>query len=250
MTKVKTLEEIETVKRAAQISREAMQAALAKIKPGVTKKDLNDAAAKVILERGAKEGFKTVDNYGFATCITINDEVVHGIPNGDVLKEGDIVSIDLGAQLDGLHTDCSTTVGAGKIDKETQVFLDIGKRALKLSINEAHAGAHVGNISNTIQETVEGAGYSVIKELTGHGVGSRLHEEPMIPGIGKKNTGPVLKSGQTIAIEVIYAMGGGEIVYKNDDGWTISSVDKSLTGLFEETVLITDGEPIVLTGVN
>ncbi len=250
MTKVKTSEEIETVKQAAEISREAMQAALAKIKPGATKKDLNDAAAKVILERGAKEGFKTVDNYGFATCVTVNDEVVHGIPNADVLNEGDIVSIDLGAQLGGLHTDCSTTVGVGKIAPDAQKFLDVGKKALKLAIAEAQDGTHVGDISNAIQEVVEKAGYSVVKELTGHGIGTKLHEEPMIPGVGKRNSGPILKSGQTVAIEVIYAMGGDEIVYKNDDGWTISSADKSLTGLFEETILITNGEPIVLTGIN
>lgn len=250
MTKVKTEEEIEIVTKAASIARSAMAAAVAKIAPGVTKKDVNDAAAQVILSSGAKEGFKTVDGYKFATCITINDEVVHGIPNSQVIENGDIVSVDLGAQISGIHTDCSTTVAVGKVPAETVDFLNAGKKALRLAIGNAVDGMRVGDISNEIQQTIEKAGYSVIKELTGHGIGYKLHEEPLIPGFGRRESGPTLCNGQTIAIEVIYAMGGGDIVYKNNDGWTIASADGSLTGLFEETVLVTESQPIVLTAVN
>src|SRR3990167_421952 len=170
----------------------------------------------------------------------------HGIPSNRVLEEGDIIGIDIGALYKGFHSDLAITVPVGKITQETKKFLDVGRATLDEAINQAVVGNTIGDISATIQNRIEGSGYSIVKSLTGHGVGRALHEEPMVPGFGKKGTGPRLVENMVIAIEVIYTKGSGEVVLEKDN-WTISSKDRSIGGLFEQTIAISRNGPIVLT---
>ena len=217
--------------------------------PGITTLELNQKADTLMREKGATPSFLTVDDYKYAICATVNDEVVHGLPGNQKLKSGDIIGIDLGVLYQGLHTDTAVTVGVDKIDPETKKLLDVGEKALNAGIHEARAGKRVGHISSAIQEIVERHGYSVVRALVGHGVGKELHEDPQVPGFLSMNIKetPLLVDGMTIAIEVIYNKGNYDVMYKKEDGWTISTADGSLSGLFEHTVLITGGEPVVLT---
>ncbi len=249
MTKIKTPSEISIMKEAGMISKMAMEKAVSAIESGITKRELDAIAAKVILSQGGKLSFTTVDNYKYATCITLNDEIVHGIPDNTKLKDGDIVSIDLGTMINGLHTDCATSriVGADELDD----FLEAGKLALKEAIKVVRDGIRVGDISSVIQQILEkNNSYHVSRELTGHGIGGELHEDPAIPGYGPAGRGPILREGMTIAIETIYAKGTSLIKYVKNDGWTLATKDGSDSGLFEDTVLVGKSGPIVLTGVN
>lgn len=242
----KTTEEIIQMKKSGQIAAQALKKVLDHIKPGVKCSELDKIAEIEIKKMGAGSSFKTVDDYRYTICTTINEQVVHGIPNDRVLEEGDIIGIDIGALYKKYHSDLAITVAVGKISSETEKFLKIGKNTLIEAIKEAKVGNTIGDISETIQTKIEGSRYSIVKNLTGHGVGRELHEEPMIPGFGKKGTGPKLEENMTIAIEIIYTKGKGDVVIESDD-WTISSQDKSLGGLFEQTVAITKNGPIVLT---
>ncbi len=226
-----------------------MKKVLDNIKPGVSQLELEELAASQIQKSGAAPSFKTVPGYNWATCITVNDEVVHGIPKDYKLQEGDIVGIDLGVFWQGFHTDAAWTIQVGnKKDPRKEKFLQVGEKALNKAIGQAQVGNRVGNISASIQDTVEEAGFSVVRALVGHGVGRRLHEEPEVPGFITDNPSPTLKEGMTLAIEVIYAMGSPEVA-KSDDNWTIVTRDGSLAGLFEATVAITESGPIVLTAM-
>lgn len=222
-------------------------------RPGVTELELDALAEKLIREQGGEPGFKRVPGYHHATCVSTNDVVVHGIPTNYALKEGDIIGIDCGVYLDGFHTDMSETVivgGPQAVDKKIADFVDSGKKALELAIEQVKPGNHVGHVSKSIQMIVEGAGYSVVRELIGHGVGRELHEEPEVPGYlkGKIEKTPLLKEGMVIAVEVIYNMGKKEVEYAgNHDDWTIVTADGSLSGLFERSVAVTKNGYEVLT---
>lgn len=246
MVQVKSPEEIKLMKISGQIAASALKKVRSFVVPGVRSTDLDKIVANEIERLGAKPSFTTVEDYKWATCITINQEVVHGIPSTRELAEGDIVSIDTGAIYQGYHSDVATTVPVGEITQEVQKFLDVGKKALGKAIQEARIGNTIGDIGTTIQETIEGAGYSVVKSLTGHGIGRELHEEPPVPGFGKRGHGPKIKQGMTLAIEAIYAQKSGEVLL-GKDGWTISTKDGSLGGLFEKTLAVTQNGPIVLT---
>jgi len=252
MIHYKTEEEIEIMARCGKILAEVLFDVLTHVKPGVTELELDALADKLIKEKGGQAGFKLVEGYHHAICISTNEVVVHGIPTNNKLKEGDVVGIDCGVFLQGFHTDMAETVRVSKSSKldEIDVFLKTGKDALELAIQEAKIGNRVGNISKTIQDVVEKkGGYSIVRSLVGHGVGRSLHEEPEVPGFlsGKIENTPLLKEGMTIAIEVIYNMGKRDVIYANNDGWTIKSKDNSPSGVFERTVLITQNGPIVLT---
>jgi len=225
---------------------------------GVSLMDIEMDAQRLIKEAGGTPSFQTVDGYSWATCLCIDDDVVHGIPTEYVLNEGDVLTIDVGILYKGYHTDTAWTkivssgrnegsVQAGETDIEE--FLRVGEEALWNSIAEAKAGNHIGDISQTIQTAIEQAGYSIIKSLVGHTVGKELHEEPQVPGYLKGSVGgtPLLTDGMTLAIEVIYAQGKGSIVYSNDDGWTLATKDGSLSAVFEHTILIDGDNPKVLT---
>ncbi len=249
MTRIKSPQEIAIMKEAGHISKMAMEKAVNIIEAGITKRELDAIATKTILGEGGKLSFTTVDDYKYATCITVNDEIVHGIPDNTKLKNGDIVSIDLGTMLGGLHTDCATSriVGRGELDP----FLKAGHLALIEAIKVVKDGVYVGDISSVIQKILEiDNPYHVSRELTGHGIGDELHEDPSIPGYGASGRGPILREGMTIAIETIYAKGTSLIKYVKNDGWTLATKDGSDSGLFEDTVLVGKSGPIVLTGVN
>lgn len=221
--------------------------------PGVSLAAIEDLAQQLIREAGGKPSFQTVDGYKWATCLCVNEVVVHGIPTPYVLKRGDVLTIDVGILMDKLHTDTAWTKIISAPDEtpdpEKVRLLDVGQQALSEAVAQAVAGNRVGHISAATQRVIEGAGYSIVKSLVGHGVGYELHEEPQIPGFVRgdiKNT-PRLEAGMTIAVEIIYAAGAGAIVYENDDGWTLSTKDRSLSSVFEHTLVVTQGKPEILT---
>lgn len=248
MTILKTEQEIAIFKQGGKYLGSILKALLQEVKPGVNTWDLDQIGDELIKKTGCTPSFKTVRGYKWATCMCVNDEVVHGIPD-DTLKDGDILCIDIGLLYKEFHTDCAWTVQVGTKNPQVQKFLKTGEDALTAAIEQARPGNRVGHISKAIQETVEGMGYSVVKALVGHGVGRSLHESPQIPGFldNQISNTPLLREGMTIAIEVIYNQGKEEILYKNKDGWTIVTADGSLSAVFEHTILITGGLPLILT---
>lgn len=246
MIDIKTPEEIADMREGGVILGNILQELLEYSAPGVVLLDIEKKANELIEKNGAKASFATVPGYKWATCLCVNEVVVHGIPTAYVLKEGDVLTIDIGLLYKGFHTDTAWTK---IIDGQDDKFLTTGKLALERGIASAKIGNRVGDISNVIQETIEGAGYSIVKSLVGHGVGRELHEEPQVPNYLRgaiEHTIP-LQEGMTIAIEPIYAMGRGEIVYENDDGWTLATRDRSLTSVFEHSIAITAKGALILT---
>jgi methionyl aminopeptidase len=216
------------------------------IAPGVTTEELDRAAGEFIRGRGGiptSEGYK---GYPKAICISTNDVVVHGIPDENAVSEGDLVTIDVGVTLDGYIADSAYTFGVGDIDVETQRLLDAGQDALAAGIAEAVVGNRVGDISHAVQSVVEAAGFSVVRSLVGHGVGRHYHEDPHIPNFGEPGRGPRLSEGMTIAIEPMITAGESEVVLM-EDGWTIRTVDGSMSAHFEHTVAVTADGPRILT---
>lgn len=246
MITIKSEPQLALMRDSGKIATKALQKSLAAVKPGITGLQLDDIAREEIYRLGGDLSYKTVPGYKWATCITINEQVVHGIPTNRVINEGDLVSIDLAVMYKGWHTDTASTVIAGESSIEKKHFLEVGRAALKAGMKEAVEGSRIGDISAAIQSCIEGAGYFIVRSLVGHGVGKFLHEEPSVPGFGRQGTGPQLKSGMTLAIEVIYAKGTSEVVLETD-GWTVSSADGSLSGLFEMTVVVGKKEPKILT---
>ena len=256
MIHIKNEPEIAIMKKSGQILASVMEETINQVRIGISTAELDQFADKLIREKGAQCSFKMVPNYNWATCICVNDCIVHGVPNQYQLKEDDILGIDMGAFYQGFHSDMARTlrVRAQNSKLKTQNdkierFLETGRVTLEKAIKQARAGNHVGHISKVIQENIEGAGYSVVKSLVGHGVGRKLHEDPQIPGFLRERItdSPLLKKGMVIAIEVIYNQGSDEIVLKKSDGWTILTKDGSLSGLFENTIAITEKGPIILT---
>lgn len=236
------------MEKSGRIAATALKKALDKIKEGVTELEIDKVAQEEIYRLGGDLSYKSVPNYKFATCITVNDQVVHGIPTERRFVSGDIVSVDLAVSYKGWHTDCAWTILLGK-DSAKQKFLKAGEQALWEAISNAVDGKHIGDISSAIQDKIEGLGYHIVRSLVGHGIGRSLHEEPEIPGYGKKGTGIKLSSGTTLAIEVIYAQGTPDVVLESD-GWTFSTADKSWGALFEATVIVGKKEAEVLTRYN
>ena len=224
------------IKKSGQIAAAALKKAIESVKVGVSGLEIDKIAEREIYALEGDLSYKSVPNYKFATCVTVNEDVVHGIPTEVKFKKGDLVSVDLAVEYRGWHTDCAWSVLIGK-DPGKEQFLKVGEEALWDGIAQAVEGNRVGDISNAIQTKVEGAGYSVVRSLVGHGVGKSLHEKPEIPGYGQKGTGVFLKEGMSLAIEVIYAMGKPEVVLSKD-GWTFTTADKSLSGLFEMSVIV------------
>lgn len=256
MIKIKTEKEVQVMAEGGKILSEALSQVIKNIRPGVSEKDLDKIAEREILKVGAFPGFKKIKNYNNAICVSTNSVVVHGIPTDYKLKEGDVIGIDCGVFYKGFHTDMAHTVRVqnqnSKIkNKKEEIgrFLKTGERVLWEAIKVARAGNRVGDISKTIQDIVEKEnGYSVVRSLVGHGVGRQLHEEPEIPGflgLPIEETAKLLE-GMTIAIEVIYNMGKKEVALSKD-GWTIRTKDKSISGVFEKTIAITSGAPLILT---
>lgn len=242
--------ELSLIKKSGMISARALRETLEKVSVGITGLELDDIIRRIIENLGGQVSFETVPGYKWASCITINEQVVHGIPTDKKILDGDLISIDLGAIYKGWHTDCAWSVLVGRLKDEgrrqKENFLRVGEQALWEGIDQAVEGNRVGDISYAIQRRVEGAGYHVVRALVGHGIGKSLHEEPEVPGYGQKGTGLLLKSGMTLAIEAIYAKGTSEVVLE-EDGWTFKTADGSLAGLFEMTVVVEKEKGEVLT---
>lgn len=250
MIDIKTKEEIEIMAYGGKILSDVLHEVLKSIKPGMTEIEADLLADRLITERGGEAAFKKVKGYRYATCISTNNVVVHGIPSEYKFKDGDLVGIDCGVFYKGFNTDMSHSVIVGKSeDKKLEKFLKIGEKALWESIDQAILGNRIGHISKTIQDIVEGEGYSIVRSLIGHGVGRTLHEDPEVPGyLAKKiEKTPLLEEGMTIAVEVIYNMGASDVSFSNNDGWTIASTDSSISGLYERTIAIQQGKPLILT---
>ncbi len=246
--------ELKLMRESGTIAALALKKALQEVKVGISGLELDKIVEKEIYRLGGDLSYKSVPGYKFATCITINEQVVHGIPTERKLVDGDLVSIDLAVEFRGWHTDCAWSVlvrGQGTGDRgqrEKEKFLKTGEEALWDGIAQAVVGSRVGDISAAIQSKVEGAGYHVVRALVGHGVGKTLHEKPEIPGYGTAGTGAILKDGISLAIEVIYGKGTSEVVLKQDQ-WTYSIADKSWGGLFEMTVVVGKDQAEVLTPI-
>lgn len=239
----RTSVELDLMRKSGKISALALKKALEASKPGVSLIEIDKIAEAEILKLGGDISFKKEPGYNWATCLTVNSEVVHGIPRDIKLNVGDVFSIDVGAIYKGWHTD---TAWSKVVGKENNEFLKIGEKALWAGIDKAIDGNRVGDVAEAIQNIVEGGGYKIVRSLVGHGVGKKLHEDPEVPGFGTKGTGPMLKEGMTIAIEVIYTSGNGEVEHSND-GWTIISSDNSTGGLFEMSVIVGKKTAEVLT---
>jgi methionyl aminopeptidase len=242
----KSAREIEKIAAAGALVAETIAHVGSLIAPGVTTDELDAAADAFIREhRGipTSEGYK---GYPKAICISPNDIVVHGIPGAYEVAEGDLVTIDVGVTLDSYIADSAYTFGIGEIEPEAQRLLDVAQDALAAGISEATVGNRVGDVSHTVQTVVEGAGFSVVRSLVGHGVGRHYHEDPHIPNFGEPGRGPRLSDGMTLAIEPMITAGGPEVVVGND-GWTITTADGSLSAHFEHTVAITADGPRILT---
>lgn len=250
MINIKTDKEIRAMTEGGEILSNVLSQVLKAIKPGVSEKDLDRLAEKLIIQQKGEPGFKRVKGYNNTICVSTNSIVVHGIPTDYKLKESDVVGIDCGVFYKGFHTDMSETVKVKSSNEdEIDKFLEVGRRALNEAIKVARSGNRVGHISKIIQDIVEKENsYSVVRTLVGHGVGRDLHEDPEVPGFlrGNINDTVLLRPGMTIAVEVIYNMGKPDVrVLK--DGWTIETVDKSISGVFEKTIAIQDGLPLILT---
>ncbi len=217
-----------------------------RVKPGMKTKELDLIAAEAVEKLGAKPSFKGYRGFPANLCVSVNDEVVHGIPGERVLREGDIVSLDFGAIYRGFHGDGAVTVGVGEIDSKAKELMETTKGALKAGIAAAHAGARLGDISAAIQSCAEGRGFSVVREYTGHGIGRGMHEEPQVPNFGVAGTGPVLKKGMTIALEPMVNMGDWHTRLGGDQ-WTVLTADGRLSAHFEHTIAIAGDEAEVLT---
>jgi len=217
-----------------------------RIVPGVTTLELDKIAEEFIRDNGGVPSFKGYNGFPGTLCVSPNEQVVHGMPNKDELKEGDILSVDCGVFMNGFHSDSAYTYGVGEIDSATRKLLDVTKESLYKGIEFAVVGKRVGDIGASVQDFVEKEGYSVVRELVGHGVGANLHEKPEVPNYGKRGRGPLLREGLVIAIEPMINLGNKKIVQESD-GWTIRTADNMPSAHFEHTVAIRKGKAEVLT---
>ena len=244
---IKSDEEIELMRQAAVPTKEMINNLADIIKPGMSTKDVDDYVEGYILKAGMKPAFKGYSGYPACACVSVNEEVVHGIPSKKrILQEGDIVSVDLGTIYKGFYSDAARTYPVGKISEEHQKLIEVAEQSFFNGIFYARKGNRLGDISHAIQETVEAAGFSVIRDYVGHGVGRNMHEDPMIPNYGKANHGPQLVPGMVLAIEPMIATGDYQVKVLSD-GWTAVTKDKGFAAHYENTIVITDGDPILLT---
>ena len=254
MVSIKNKKEIEKMREACRIANLAQKAVEAAIRPGISTLELDKIAEDTMrkngaipAEKGYPSGVKGVMDFPGSICASVNDVVIHGIPSKrEILKDGDIISVDLVAYKDGFNGDCARTYYVGNVSKEAKRLVEITKQAFFEGIKYARKGNRIGDISHAIGEYVKSQGYSVVREFEGHGIGKEMHEEPEIPNYGKAGRGIRLEPGMTLAIEPMVIMGNPDIL-ELDDGWTIISEDGSLAAHYENTILITENEPEILT---
>jgi len=237
MIVIKSPLELDAMRRVNRITARVRDELAAMVRPGITTLDLGNAAAELIRKRGGSSAFYGYHGFPGQICVSINDEVVHGIPGPRVIREGDIVSIDTGISAGGFIGDTAITVAAGEISVENKRLLEVTKAALDAGVAKAIVGNRLGDISHAIQTLVEEAGFSIVREFVGHGIGRDLHEDPQIPNFGKPGRGPVLKAGMTLAIEPMVNMGGAKVEIL-EDKWTVVTKDGSTSAHFEHTVAV------------
>ena len=246
MIAIKNEHELQSMRQACKITAAARALAGEMVRPGVTTKQIDKAVHDYIVSQGAKPSFLGYGGFPGSACVSVNEVVIHGIPGGYVLKDGDIVSVDVGAYYKGFHGDCAATFACGTISQEAQRLIDVTRQSFFEGIKYAKRGYRVSDISHAVQKHVESNGFSVVRTFVGHGVGAQLHEEPEVPNFGAPGRGPRLLPGMTLAIEPMVNMGTHEVrVLK--DRWTTVTADGKLAAHYENTVLITDGEPEILT---
>ncbi|WLP85473.1 type I methionyl aminopeptidase [Mycoplasma seminis] len=245
MITIKNPEEIKKISKSCQILAEVKQVLWDFVRPGVSLKDIDQLAFKEIIKRGAKPAFKGLYGFPATACISVNEQLIHGIPSDYVLKDGDLISIDLGCIWEGYNSDSAFTKGVGKISQQDQELIDVAKNSFLAGFNAIKKGARVGDISNAIGTYIRNHGYYTPAEFCGHGIGRNLHEDPYVPNDGKKGTGPLLKDGMVICIEPMITKHPRIKTLK--DGWTVVSADGSRNSHYEHTVLIKNGKGIILT---
>jgi methionyl aminopeptidase len=246
MITLKSAREIELMRRAGKITAAARALAGEMVKPGVTTREIDKAVYQFIKSQGAEPSFLNYNGYPASVCISVNDEIIHGIPGKRVLQEGDIVSIDVGAYIGGFHGDCAATYACGKISDEAQRLIDVTRQSFFEGMKFAHEGCRISDIGHAVQEYVEANGFSVVREYVGHGVGRNMHEAPEVPNFGAPGHGPKLLRGMTIAVEPMVNTGVAAI-RQMPDGWTVKTADGKYAAHYENTILITSGEPELLT---
>jgi methionyl aminopeptidase len=237
------------MRKASRVVAEVLLQLTPRVRPGVSTAELNEFAERKVREMGAVPAFLGYRGYPATLCVSINEEVVHGIPSPKrVVRDGDIVSLDMGAVLEGFYGDAAVTVAAGEISPEARRLMDVTKASLDAALSEVRAGARLGDVCHAVERYAAGNKVSVVKEFTGHGIGRHLHEDPSIPNYGRPGSGPVLRAGMTLAIEPMLCLGRAEVVVKND-GWTAVSADGSLAAHFEHTVAVTENGCDILSRV-
>jgi len=243
---IKSDREVTIMRQAGRIVATVLGMLSEQVRPGMKTKELDVIAARELERLGAKSSFKGYRGFPANLCVSVNDEIVHGIPGERVLDEGDVVSLDLGTIFEGFQGDAAVTVGVGEISSQAEQLMETTEGALKASIAVAYPGARLGDISAATQKYAESRGYSVVREYTGHGIGREMHEEPQIPNFGPPGVGPVLRKGMTLALEPMVNVGGWRTRLGNDH-WVVFTADGSLSAHFEHTIAITNDGPEVLT---
>ena len=246
---VKSARELELMREAGRVVAFTLGRLRAMLQPGISTRELDAVAEREIRGQGARPAFKGYRGFPASLCVSVNEQVVHGIPGGLVIREGDIVSMDLGAIVDGLYGDSAVTVAAGSVPEEVLRLLQVTEEGLMAGVRAVRPGNRIGDVSAAVQSEVERQGtYGIVREYVGHGIGRALHEEPQVPNYGTPGRGPLLRPGMVLAIEPMVNMGeaGTRLL---EDGWTVVTADGSLSAHFEHTVAVTEGEPVVMTAI-
>ncbi len=244
---IKSAREIALMRESGRILAEVHERLKEEIKPGISTYEIDRIGEKMIRSYGCTPSFLNYNGYPASICVSVNDEVVHGIPNKKrILKEGDIVSLDAGVIYNGYHSDAARTHGVGEISKEAQNLIDATRQSFYEGIKMAVSGNHLNDISKAVDSYISSFGYGIVRDLVGHGVGANLHEDPQIPNFAQRRRGTKLRPGMTLAVEPMINMGGWQVEWLEDD-WTVVTKDGSLSAHYENTILITDGEPEILT---
>ena len=244
---IKSEREIDLIRKSCKLLAGVHEELKGMIEPGVSTKEINDYGDKLIRQLGCTPNFLNYNGYPASICVSVNDEVVHGIPNANrILEEGDIVSLDCGLIYKGYHSDAARTYGVGKISPDLEKLIEETKNSFFEGIKKAKAGNHLFEISNAIDDYISQFGYGIVRDLVGHGVGTKLHEDPQIPNFRQPRKGPKLQAGMTLAIEPMINLGRADVEWLDDD-WTVVAEDRLPSAHYENTILITDGEPEILT---
>ena len=246
MILIKSDSEIELMYESGQITGGALALAEESIRPGMTTGELDALIEKYIRSHGARPSFKNYNGFPASACISVNEVIVHGIPGKRVLEEGDIVSVDVGSYYKGYHSDAARTFPVGKVSEEAKKLIEVTQQSFFEGMKAAYPGKRIGDIGSLIQSYAESFGYGVVRDMVGHGIGTQLHEDPQIPNFAQKRRGMKLRAGMTLAIEPMINIGRPDVAWLDDD-WTVVSADGSLSAHYENTILITDGEPEILT---